>query len=253
MKPTLTLTFESMNELAEFVAGKGSAVINTATTQPAPVQTPITPAPVHDEDDENAPVNTQAPAVDSDGVPWDERIHAPSKAQNKDDTWRKKKKLDPAFVASVEAELKAAVAQSPAPVAPVTSPPMPPVDQQQQPAPVQQMPPPVAPVAQTAPPMPPVDQQQQPAPVQQTAPPTPAPAPAAEGMDFHTFMQHLSAQMQKRDDAGQPMVNADYLAKITAEIATAFQIQLTAITDIAAQPNMIAYAVQSLQRDGKWG
>ncbi len=251
MKPTLTLTFETGDELAKFVAGHfGSG------------QTPAMPAPVRDEDDENAPVNTQAPAVDSDGVPWDDRIHAPSKAQNKDDTWRKKKKLDPAFVASVEAELKSAVAQSPAPVAPVapmpnvtpvTSPPMPPVDQQQQPAPVQQIPPPVAPVAQTAPPMPPVDQQQQPAPVQQTAPPTPAPAPAAEGMDFHTFMQHLSAQMQKRDEAGQPMVNADYLAKITAEMAGAFQVQLTAITDIAAQPNMIAYAVQLLQRDGKWG
>lgn len=222
MKPTLTLTFETGDELAKFVAGHfGSG------------QTPAMPAPVRDEDDENAPVNTQAPAVDSDGVPWDDRIHAPSKAQNKDDTWRKKKKLDPAFVASVEAELKSAVAQSPAPVAPVA--PMPNV----------------TPV--TSPPMPPVDQQQQPAPVQQTAPPTPAPAPAAEGMDFHTFMQHLSAQMQKRDEAGQPMVNADYLAKITAEMAGAFQVQLTAITDIAAQPNMIAYAVQLLQRDGKWG
>lgn len=226
MKPTLTLTFDSMSELAEFVAGKGGSVVQTPVQQTIP--TPA-PTPVVNDDDENAPVNSDAPAIDADGLPWDERIHAPSKSQNKDGTWRKKKKLDDAFIASVEAELKAGV-QTPAPVAPM---------------------PDVAPV--TVPPvMPPVDQQP-PAPVQQTAPPTPAPAPVAEGMDFHTFMQHLSAQMQKRDDAGQPMVNADYLAKITAEIAGAFQTQLTAITDIAAQPNMITYAVQLLQRDGKWG
>ncbi len=250
MKPTLTLTFDSMDELAAFVAGKTGAIATPV------VQTPAMPVPSNDDEDDHGEQNHQAPNVDSAGFPWDERIHAPSKATNKDGTWRKKKKLDDAFVASVEAELKAGgqapmpQQPAPAPQPPVQqqpAPPMPPVDQT--PPPMQQ---PVTPVT-NAPPMPPVDQTpQQPAPAPQP-PVQQQPAPAPEGMDFHTFMQHLSAQMQKRDDAGQPVVNADYLAKVTAEIATAFNTQLTAITDIASQPNMITYAVQLFQRDGKWG
>jgi hypothetical protein len=88
------------------------------------------------------------------------------------------------------------------------------------------------------------------------APPVAPPAPAAEGIDFHTFMQHLSGQMTKRDAAGAPLIHADYLASITAEISTAFAphgvAPLTAITDIAANPTMVNYAVQLLQRDGRW-
>ena len=101
--------------------------------------------------------------------------------------------------------------------------------------------------------MPQVDQQPAPdAPIAQPAP-EPAPAPAAEGIDFHTFMQQLSAQMQKRDETGQPVINADYLAQATAEISGAWSVPLNAITDISNNPQMITYAVQVFQRDGKWG
>lgn len=44
--------------------------------------------------------------LDSKGLPWDERIHAGSKAKVKDGSWRMKKELDPAHVAAVEAELR---------------------------------------------------------------------------------------------------------------------------------------------------
>jgi hypothetical protein len=95
-------------------------------------------------------------------------------------------------------------------------------------------------------------------PVPEPAPqPAPAPAPAPTGpIDFAQFMQHLSEQMGKRDAAGAPLVHADYLAAITNEISTAFAPQgvapLTAITDIAANPAMITYAMQLMQRDQRW-
>jgi hypothetical protein len=216
------------------------------------------PAATHHEDDDNGVPNAKVPDVDADGLPWDERIHAPSKGQNKDGTWRKKKKLDDAFVAGVEAELrqKPATAAPGAPTMPA-APPMPQVDQQPAPAPAAVPTAPTMPATsqqpQTAPPMPQVDQQPAPAaPIAQPAP-EPAPAPAAEGIDFHTFMQQLSAQMQKRDASGQPVINADYLASATAEISGAWQVPLNAITDIASNPQMITYAVQVFQRDGKWG
>lgn len=47
------------------------------------------------------------PETDSTGLPWDERIHASSKALNADGTWRTKRGVDKALVASVEAALRA--------------------------------------------------------------------------------------------------------------------------------------------------
>ena len=219
MKPTLTLTFETGDELAKFVAGhfgSGQSQAPVATPVPAPAALPMpnpqaspgsamptTAAPENEDDDQGAPA-ADATGADADGLPWDERIHAPSKGQNKDGTWRKKKKLEDAFVAGVEAELRS----------------------------VQRVP-----VAMPAAP---------------TPPPETAPAPAAEGIDFHTFMQQLSAQMQKRDETGQPVINADYLAQATAEISGAWSVPLNAITDIPSNPQMITYAIQVFQRDGKW-
>jgi hypothetical protein len=78
------------------------------------------------------------------------------------------------------------------------------------------------------------------------------PAPPVVGLDFQQFMQHLAEQMQKRDAQGSPLVHADYLAGITAEIGNAFQCQLNAITEISTDPNKINYAVQLMQRDGRW-
>jgi hypothetical protein len=46
-----------------------------------------------------------APDVDSRGLPWDERIHAGTKATNADGSWRNKRGVDKALVETVEAEL----------------------------------------------------------------------------------------------------------------------------------------------------
>jgi len=56
--------------------------------------------------------------LDSKGLPWDSRIHASSKGQNGDGTWRGKRGVDDALIAGVEAELRKLMA-IPAPPSPM--------------------------------------------------------------------------------------------------------------------------------------
>ena len=65
--------------------------------------------------------------LDSKGLPWDSRIHADSKGKIADGTWRKKRNLEPALVAQVEAELRQVMGAAPAPLAPVAVAPVPPI------------------------------------------------------------------------------------------------------------------------------
>ena len=208
---------------------------------PLPAMTPG----AGDDGDDGGPVNANVPTVDSTGLPWDERIHASTKTVKSDGTWTGKRGGPKGSeLAAIEAQLRANVAQhAPMPIV--------------QPAPMA-----IPPVAMPQPmPMP------QPAPI---AMPSPEPAPVAVApaaivaavaqatgtLDFAQFMQHLSSQMSKRDVNGAPLVHADYLAGITAEISNAFEphgfAALTAITDIANNPQMISYASQLMQRDGRW-
>jgi hypothetical protein len=50
------------------------------------------------------------PSRDKDGLPWDDRIHASSKALNADGTWRKKRGVSDAEVTQVEAQLRGVIA-----------------------------------------------------------------------------------------------------------------------------------------------
>lgn len=71
-----------------------------------------------DEGDDTGPVNTAAPAVDKDGVPWDARIHSDNKQLTGKGIWRKRKNLDGGYYNAITAELKARGATSvPAPPA----------------------------------------------------------------------------------------------------------------------------------------
>lgn len=98
-----------------------------------------------------------APDVDKTGLPYDERIHSSTKAVNQDGSWRNKRGVDAALLASVTAELRAQIAapaepepQSPeaafSPPADATTPPTPP--------PADTPPAPPAPPADTPPPPP---------------------------------------------------------------------------------------------------
>ena len=52
-------------------------------------------------------------SLDKNGIPWDGRIHASSKALVADGSWRAKRNVDPALVATVTAELRGAQAAPP--------------------------------------------------------------------------------------------------------------------------------------------
>lgn len=56
------------------------------------------------------PPAVAASNLDKAGLPWDERIHASSRAKTADGSWRMKRGVDAALVAQVEAELKALMA-----------------------------------------------------------------------------------------------------------------------------------------------
>ena len=72
-----------------------------APTPEATTEVPTTPTPVASGVD-----------LDSEGLPWDNRIHASSKAfLAKGGGWKKKRGVDPAIVEKVEAELRLVMAQ----------------------------------------------------------------------------------------------------------------------------------------------
>jgi hypothetical protein len=67
--------------------------------------------------------NETGGAVDSEGVPWDKRIHSSSKKFNSDGTWRTARNLDKAVLAQVKAELfakRGGQPQAAIPAAPMT-------------------------------------------------------------------------------------------------------------------------------------
>lgn len=264
MKFSLTITEATEAEISRIMSFLSGTTSPVAITAPQPQPSAIPPMPQNggnDEDgDETGPVNTDAPAVDSSGLPWDERIHSSNKATTDKGVWRKRRGVSDTTVAAVEAELRARTApnqpapmfteQQPAPVMQMPAPaPQPQPMPQMQPAP-QPMPTMPAPA-----PMPVQSQPTQPQPMPQTAPPVPQPTATGVSMDFPTFMQALSQQMQKRDANGMPLIDTEYLARVTSEVSTAFGVPLGVITDIVSQPRaaeMIVYAVQCMQRDQKW-
>lgn len=72
------------------------------------------------------------PKVDSEGLPWDQRIHAASRAINADGTWRQRRNVDQELLEQVRAELRQTMGAS-APLVPpppqmVPVPPAPEVD-----------------------------------------------------------------------------------------------------------------------------
>lgn len=237
---------------ASVAAGSTGNAPTTSTetfggASPAPLVTapmPIaSPAAFPADDDDDGPAATDAPDRDSAGLPWDERIHSGNKATKADGTWKRRRNIDDALVAQVEAELRGAT-PSPAPMAAPTIP--------------LASPPPMAPMAAPAPmpiaapaPAPVVQPIAAPVMVTPLAPepipaPAPAPTPAAPVTDFPGFM----AKLGELSTAGK--VDANYLVDLTQRVATAWNRTLNAITDIGAHPDMIPYVVQTMQNEGRW-
>lgn len=87
----------------------------SAPSVPAAPMAPVPPAP--------AATTSPAPDVelDASGLPWDERIHAGSKARNADKTWRQRRNLPEGLRESVEAELRTMMVVTSHPTNPLPS------------------------------------------------------------------------------------------------------------------------------------
>lgn len=232
---------------AEAFAGGASAqdAFGAGPTPAAPAALPVSPA----ADTAAATTPTPAPAasppnpgnveVDKSGLPWDGRIHsgpADKKPKNGDGTWRKKRGVDDATVAAVEAELRAALG-APAAAAPAPAVPVPPVAE----APAAAVPPP--PPAAAAAPVPaspiPAPAAAAPAPAPAAAPPTPAPAVTASGPAVATTapsgpastFAELMRKITSLQAAGTLTVEG------TAEISAALGI--SGVRDLITRPDLV--------------
>lgn len=88
-------------------AGASGPQENANPTNAAPAGSPVNAAPTAATSGNPAGVE-----LDSAGLPWDARIHARTKAKIADGTWRQKRGVAPEVIASVTAELRAAMGAS---------------------------------------------------------------------------------------------------------------------------------------------
>ena len=237
MKFTLTITDASAADIARLMAQINGSV-------PAPTATPPAVVTTSHDDDESGDTEADTTTVDAEGIPWDDRIHSTPAKRTKNGIWRKKRGVQESMISQVEAELKAKLAATPVPPQPAPAP----APMATPPAPMPVPPQPVAAAPQPAPmPVPP---QPAPAPAPMATPPAAAPQqpapPAAGSVDFSAFMQHIQSKLPTGE------MDAAYLNGVAQRIATAFNQPVNAITDIAANPQMIDYAVQLMQLDQKW-
>lgn len=150
--------------------------------------------------------------LDATGLPWDARIHAETKSKNKDGTWRSKRNMDKAFMATIEAQLRQAMG---APAAPAVA------TAASSPLGIAAL---VA--AQSAPPAPPAVPQPSTPPAMPG--PSAAPAAATQGETFAEFMARLA-----------PNFAADPVG-MGAKMGTALQqFGLSAIGQLSARPDLI--------------
>ena len=70
----------------------------------------------------------EAVELDSDGVPWDERIHSSNRKMTKKGVWTRQRGIDPSYFDEVYAELKTGVAIPSLPISDDAPPPPPPAD-----------------------------------------------------------------------------------------------------------------------------
>lgn len=163
----------------EVFAAPNADTVASVTEQPAESVQPAAPA---ESATTAEPVTTAAaPAgveVDSDGLPWDHRIHAlgAGGAHNKlkkTQQWKKKRGVDAALVAEVEAELRAAMSAGPANPVVTTG------NAEPSPAPASPASPAAAPTTAAA--------------AAKPASPAPAPAPAGGTTTFPALMAAITA------------------------------------------------------------
>ena len=161
--------------------------------------------------------------LDKNGLPWDERIHSSSKNMNADGTWRYLRGGDVDLRATVEAELRAKLANTETPPAP----PAPPAADNGSDVPPPPPPPAPAPAADAPPPLPPV--------VEPQADPAPAGVTAAV-----VFKRINELKAAKRID--QDGINAA-LSSVDVESLAAF---MKLAKDDAGLPELVLDALNAI-------
>lgn len=96
-----------------------AAIPGTTSTATSTVPAPPAPTPGNAAAIAAPPTGSPVGGVELDkhGLPWDNRIHAGTKRKNADGSWTAKRGVDPALVATVEAELRQVMGAAPAPLA----------------------------------------------------------------------------------------------------------------------------------------
>ena len=100
-------------EAAAAFGGATPAIAAASTVAPPP---PVNTAPITTTPgvaSSAAGASSVGVELDKHGLPWDGRIHAESKGKIVDGSWRKKRQVDPALVAQVEAELRQVMGAAP--------------------------------------------------------------------------------------------------------------------------------------------
>lgn len=249
MKFNLTITDATFDEISEFFSKRKVVSPLVGAVGPEAIMSPNRSVPnnvtVHHvepnqpvsatgEDDE--PVNTNAPAFDSSGLPWDERIHSANRGTNANGTWRKRRGVSDGLVAGVEAELRVRIV--PSPLANVEQP---------QPIPVAPMEmPPIPEFLQRAPNPAPVHVMQ---PEQFQQPIAPVTIPQAAPVHVVDFMQFMTTLAQKSSTG---VIDHAYIMNLTVRVGQALNRQMNAITDVNGDQNAINTAIAIMHQDGKW-
>lgn len=136
---TSTTGLDEINALMALLASLGGRVPHVDAVMPEMSVAPVKPTdhPLRTPNDaaealmaaetarvSSASTNETNPAeLDADGLPWDDRIHASSKARNADGTWRKKRGVDEVTFGQIAAELQEAQSGESAPDAEAAPPP----------------------------------------------------------------------------------------------------------------------------------
>lgn len=237
-KFSFTINTDDVAVVASLIAMLGGGSMVSAVVPQITISGP-------DDEDDNAPMNTAAPALDVNGLPWDERIHAKTKSTNKDGSWKKGRGVTDAQIAQVEAELRARTA-SPIPNAGNGVPPS------QPPSPAQPSYPSQPAMSAPAPAVAPVNTPAPQSAVSQVGSTVPMPQPPAQipaqpqAFDFGQLMTGLNAAMMggRLDTAG--------LAGVVAEINGAWGQCINEITDLAQQPEKLEWVKTLLINRGYW-
>jgi hypothetical protein len=209
MKYQLIISSDDPNEIARH--------LGALTALPS---IPVAATSDDDSDDGDAGTIATIPGqLDKNGLPWDERIHARTKVITASGEWRRRRGVDDATVASVEAELRsrgAPPALPPPTLPPVAAAPPP----MAAPPPVIAAPPPVA-----------------------VAPVVAAPPPPPTADRSHINFAYLMARVSSSMQTGH--VTADVLATVATRIGVG------AITEIATDPAKIVQVYDILRGENR--